>query len=224
MEPSLRENILKTPEEEENREGVLATNNLGKEMRIEIEEDNSREEVSILNRCEIYGMGSNDNTRDAFVSENVVNLSKRVLTNSEIKVLSRGRNLCPTPKEIDKAAVIKDLSELSRRMKCKADFAQNGEARNLSDELIRFKVKSTWKPTRVDPVLDLILKNLEERISFIEERGYNFRNLSKEKRKALKDLKGYTDIVIKEADKGSAVVVWAMDDYCKEAYRNLGDG
>ena len=34
-----------------------------------------------------------------FVSENVVNLSNRVLTSDEIQVLSRGLNFCPAPKK-----------------------------------------------------------------------------------------------------------------------------
>ena len=39
----------------------------------------------------------------------------------------------------------------------------------------------------------------------------------------MKDLKNYRDIIIKEADKGSAVVVWDRKDYCSEAYRHLND-
>ena len=37
-----------------------------------------------------------------FVSENVVNLSNRVLTSDEVQVLSRGLNFCPTPKNINR--------------------------------------------------------------------------------------------------------------------------
>ncbi|CAB4014607.1 Hypothetical predicted protein [Paramuricea clavata] len=37
------------------------------------------------------------------------------------------------------------------------------------------------------------------------------------------NLKEYSDIVIKKADKGSAVVVWGLDEYRKEAYRQLKD-
>ena len=59
---------------------------------------------------------------DRKFGEYVVNLSQRVLTSSEIKVLSRGLNFCPTPSEIDKGALIKDPSKCGRRMKCKAYF------------------------------------------------------------------------------------------------------
>ena len=39
----------------------------------------------------------------------------------------------------------------------------------------------------------------------------------------MKELKACDDIVIKGADKGSAVVVWGRQDYCKEVYRQLGE-
>jgi glutamine amidotransferase-like uncharacterized protein len=53
--------------------------------------------------------------------------------------------------------------------------------------------------------------------------GRNYSNLSVEEIKALKDLKNYRDIIIKEADKGSAVLVWDRKDYCSEAYRHVND-
>ena len=42
-------------------------------------------------------------------------------------------------------------------------------------------------------------------------------------REALRNSKRYQDIVIKEADKGSVVVIWRRKDYCKEAFDKLGD-
>ena len=47
-----------------------------------------------------------------------------------------------------------------------------------------------------------------------------FNNLTNRERKALYQLKS---IVIKSADKGSAVVVWDREDYIKEAEKQLGD-
>ena len=159
-----------------------------------------------------------------FVSRNVVNLSDRRLTNSEIKVLSKGLNFCPTPKEINKFELAKDISEFGRIMKCKAYFAGVGEVRhNKLDRETRFKAKSTRIPDRVDPALELFLNSLNEKVLLIEERGKNFSNLDQDEKRALKDLKGYNDIVIKGADKGSAVVVWGKKDYCEEACRQLGD-
>ena len=47
--------------------------------------------------------------------------------------------------------------------------------------------------------------------------------MSTSEREALKNLKSYDDIVIKEADKGSGVVVMDRDRYINEAFRQLGD-
>ena len=50
-----------------------------------------------------------------------------------------------------------------------------------------------------------------------------YNNLTREERGALFDLKNDKTIVIKGADKGSAVVVWDRDDYIQEAEKQLGD-
>jgi hypothetical protein len=70
--------------------------------------------------------------------------------------------------------------------------------------------------------VDLFLKNLERELFSINESGRNYANLSYTERRALRNLKEYSDIVIKKADKGSAViVVWGLEEYRKEAYRQL---
>ena len=50
-----------------------------------------------------------------------------------------------------------------------------------------------------------------------------FNNLTKEERNALYNLRDDPTIIIKGADKGSAVVVWDRDDYLKEASKQLED-
>ena len=87
----------------------------------------------------------------------------------------------------------------------------------------RFKDKSKWVPEANEPMLDLFLKNLEFELFSIKESGQNYSNLSYLERRALRNLKESSDIVIKKADKGSAVVVWGLEEYRKEAYRHLKD-
>ena len=62
----------------------------------------------------------------------------------------------------------------------------------------------------------------KEALSIVPE-GRNFSNLSTGERQALHELRSVKNIVIKEADKGSAVVVWDREDYCAEACRQLDD-
>ena len=57
----------------------------------------------------------------------------------------------------------------------------------------------------------------------IEIPTYKYNNLTSKERQALYKLKNDTNIVLKGADKGSAVVVWDREHYIKEAQNQLGD-
>ena len=81
--------------------------------------------------------------RTGFISRNVVNLSDRVLTNSEIKVLSEGLNFYPTPKEINKFKLMRGISEFGRKMKGWAYFNRVCDIEsNGSDKVRHFRMKS----------------------------------------------------------------------------------
>ena len=109
-------------------------------------------------------------------------------------------------------------------MKCRAYFYQEGEQKDIDlDKRNSFKPKSNWIPKVTNPVLDLFLGRLEEEVLSVKEQGRNYSNLSREEIKALRDLKNYRDVVIKPADKGSAVVIWALKEYREEAYAQLGE-
>ena len=105
-----------------------------KEKSVVLTEENNGVEVtqnSIIQtnfvRAEPEGdskMGGNE-VNSVFADNNVLNLSERVLTTWEIKVLSGDLNFCPTRNGVDKGALMRDFSEFSRRMKCKAHFAGN---------------------------------------------------------------------------------------------------
>ena len=67
------------------------------------------------------------------------------------------------------------------------------------------------------------MSSLEEKLLNIEVLKDQFNNLTKGEQDALYILKNDRTIVIKGADKGSAVAVWDRDDYIKEAENQLGD-
>ena len=50
-------------------------------------------------------------------NKGVINLSNHVLTDSELSVLSRGLNFCPTPTSWDFSDVMDGLDRLHRRMR-----------------------------------------------------------------------------------------------------------
>ena len=85
-----------------------------------------------------------------------------------------------------------------------------------------FKKKSKFDPKRKDAAIELYLSRLEEEISSLDyEVGYS--NLTKGERDAVYSLKDDNSIIVKEANKGSAVVVWDRDDYLREAKNQLND-
>eukprot|EP00795_Rhopilema_esculentum_P014500 gene14500-biopygen4278 len=153
-----------------------------------------------------------------FVSTNVVNLSKKELSEDDVSLLSKGLKFCPTPKEIDKAELRADLEEFKRRMRLKWHFKDNNKT-----EKQLFKNRSNWQPPKNNLVLENYLSLVENEVLSVSPEGKNFSNLSPSELSSLDKLKCDKDIIIKEADKGSAVVVWDRGDYIMEANRQLDD-
>ena len=87
----------------------------------------------------------------------------------------------------------------------------------------KFKPKSTFNPRNKNAAIEMYLSSLEEKLMSIEIPQNKYNNLIREERSVLYNLKNDKNIVIKSADKGSAVVVWDRDDYIKEAENQLGD-
>ena len=72
-----------------------------------------------------------DRLRGSFISKKIFNLSKRVLTNTEVQVLEKGLGFVPTPSHIHEADLRSDLFDFSRKMRCKwhfrDEFSQEGQ-------------------------------------------------------------------------------------------------
>ena len=74
-----------------------------------------------------------------FISKNIVNLSKRNLTDSEISLLSKGLNFVPTSNTIDKAKLKSELEALGRMLRLKWHFRneeKDFDRENLSQNLL----------------------------------------------------------------------------------------
>ena len=57
-----------------------------------------------------------------FVSQNVFDLSDRILTKNEINVLDKGLNFVPTPEELDGLKIKNDLEKLGTDIKLRITF------------------------------------------------------------------------------------------------------
>ena len=104
-----------------------------------------------------------------FVSQNVFNLSDRVLTENEIKVLDKGLNFVPTPEKLDRLQIKNDLEKLGRDIKLRM-FYQNDLSPSFSEKPA-FKVPSSWTPPIRDVQLELYLSEIEDKLININESG-----------------------------------------------------
>ena len=62
-----------------------------------------------------------------FVPSNVVNLSRRILSESKISLFFKGLKFSPTPREFDKSQLKQDLESFGRRLRLRWFFRGNTE-------------------------------------------------------------------------------------------------
>ena len=91
----------------------------------------------------------NERLEGYFCSKSKFNLSKKVLTETEIRVLEKGLGFAPTPSKISGTDLRADFNELARKMRCKW-FFRNKPTENVS-EATTFHVKSIWNPRKGHP-------------------------------------------------------------------------
>ena len=157
--------------------------------------------------------------------QTVVNLSKRVLTEGEVSLLSKGLKFCPAPEKIDIYSLRQDIKEYVRRVRLKEYFyTDQDDVEGEFSSLPAFRKKSSWSPGRNrELAIEAYVEALERDILAHDFGTPYQRNLTREEQQALQDLRTYDDIIIKQADKGSAVVVMDKEAYVQEAMRQLTD-
>ena len=175
-------------------------------------------------------VGINHNPRvehSSVVSHSVVTIPEDLpLSDSEISVLNKGLNFVPVGKKSDEFQVRKDAESFFRRARLKAHFFDSSNSTSDRDVFERLNPsKSNWVPPEGDfASLDLFINKCRRDISNLNfNRKLSYSNLSKDEWTALRNLRNRSDIVIKPADKGGAVVVWRADLYRQEALRQLSD-
>ena len=86
-----------------------------------------------------------------FVSPNVINLSKRYLTQDEISLLSKGLKFILTPKQIKKALIKEELETYGRKLRLMLHY------RNKEREITinPFKKISKFSPKRKDTAIEI---------------------------------------------------------------------
>ena len=154
----------------------------------------------------------------------VVNLSKRHLTEAEISLLSKGLKFCPTPERIDVYNVRKDIRDYIRRIRLREYFYCEDDVDGDFSEMPALRTKSTWCPERNrEMAIEAYVEALERTIPSHDLNVKCQRNLTQDEQRALENLRNYDDIIIKQADKGSAVVVMDREAYINDAVGQLND-
>lgn len=148
----------------------------------------------------------------------IINLSKKDLTIDEIKILERGLKFTPTPK-CDKTDLINDTEEFCRKLRL-CEFFQNNE--NEDKSLVRNK-KGFKPPSNRDKHLDDYIMCLKKTAESNMVQKNIKPNISRSEQDAIQSLRGNSNIVIKEADKGGAVVIMDSDHYKQMSMDQLSD-
>lgn len=150
---------------------------------------------------------------------NILNLSLTYsLTIEETSVLEKGLLFIPTPHRLDKQGLKRDLYQYHRRLKILEHFGYNKDS-----EKIPFILPSMWEPEdkNISSGLRDLIEGDKEMLHHFENFKFPKSNLTKAERKALRNLQGNKDIIIKAADKGSKICIMDRSDYVLEAHRQL---
>ena len=180
----------------------------------------------LQNRTEVSGNNITENTssnrlKGHFCSDTIFNLSHRVLSDAEIKILEKGLDFAPIQRKINEPELRKDFEEFCRRMRIKWHF-RNEPTLDFSN-IPAFAPKSAWKPPKGHPNLEVFLSQVESDLFKAIEIPIGYSNLSKEEWDGIRSLADDRNIVLKRADKGSCVVIWDRNDYVQEAEIQLSN-
>ena len=181
----------------DNMSGTLVYSNLDEEIVLNIAGFHNEE---VLDKQNVTGCDQSEShlseegndlfilnrrIKGKFVSKNVVNLSKRKLTKTEISLLSKGLKFIPNSNHISKAKLKMELEIYGRMLRLKWHF-QNDEKEFYRN---KFKPKSTFNPRNKNAAIEIYLSSLEEKLMSIEIPQKKCSNLTREERSGLYNLK-----------------------------------
>jgi hypothetical protein len=170
----------------------------------------------------------------------VVNLSKLDLTVDQQTLLERGLKFCPTPKHQNVGDLRDDMDRLHKRLRQIAffespdsDFSTSQPTRTIIGTNLnsldpfkhgKFKLPAPGKGPYGPQNLEAMISVNEHQFNARPRYQNSYRdNLSPSERMALDQLIKNDNIVIKPADKGSAVVIMDRLDYLREGYKQLAN-
>ena len=113
-----------------------------------------------------------------FCLDTVFNLSKKVLSDAEIKVLEKGLDYAPIQNKINEPELRKDFENLCRQMGLQW-FLHDGPIPSFS-KTPDFITKSSWNPSKGHPCLEVYLSQAEKELFEFSASHLCYSNFTKE--------------------------------------------
>ena len=149
----------------------------------------------------------------------IVNLSDYELTDAEKRLLKKGLKFVPTPSNINRTELFKDVHNYGRRVRLKEFFFDdNQETERPSPN--KYKTSSFTPKHGRDQSLDSYIITVKETFRNMKGRKVSS-NLTPEEEEAIESLRRNKSIVIFPADKGGAIVIQNRENYIKTATEHL---
>ena len=156
------------------------------------------------------------------LGKSVVNLSSLTLTQGQLEALEKGLTFCPTPRSVNIVKVWDGLEKFCRRLRLKKHF--DGSIEQEDPYKAKFRNPSTWSPSEgADTTLDLYIKSIKMDTLLQTPQKIKHHNLTKTQYTGIKEICDNPNIILKKADKGSAVVCMNTSDYVHEILRQLSN-
>ena len=154
----------------------------------------------------------------------VIYLSKNRFTKETFKLLNKNLNSVTTQTNFNKTTLNKEMKDFYRRIKLKAHFKNpDNKARFADGDIFIKPTNKTWVPNNnhynIETFIEATRNEINNEIKNTKRNNYS--NLSVKEQNALQELQSRDDIVTTEPDKGGAVVILDVEDYIKEAERQL---
>ena len=122
------------------------------------------------------------------------------MTDTEIRVLEKGLDFAPIQNKINEPELRTDFEDFCSRMRIKWQF--RNEPSPTFSEIPSFTPKSSWKPPRDRPNLEVFWSQIEHEIFKTCEKPLGYSNLSRDEWRAVRSLADDRNIVIKKQTEG----------------------
>ena len=136
-------------------------------------------------------------------------MSRKILTNTEYRLLGKGLKYCPKPKTHNTIQLKQDIYEFTRKLRLKEffDSTNSSEENGYNSSNKKSDSKSTFiPPTGRESTLDFYIEAVTNEI-LLSDKKYKYKsNMLPEEHEALRKLSQDESIIIKKADKGLTVV------------------